>query len=464
MVIKLRRTKIIATLGPASDSYEIIKGLVREGADGFRLNFSHGTHEEKAHKIEIVRRIEEEIGKFIPIIADLQGPSIRLGQFKGFNLRVGEKVKLVYKNETDKEGEIPIFSERFFKIVELGDTVFIDDGRISLKVTDVKEEYVECEVEIGGSIRSRVTVHIQGKEFDLPALTEKDRKDLEFILEKDIDIVFQSFVRNKKDILELRKIIEKYGREDIRIYAKIETRSGMENIDEILEVSDGILIARGDLGMYFPLEEIPILEASLARKALEHGKPVILATQLLESMIKNPIPTRAEVVDIFNGVYHCVDAMMLSGETAIGSNPILAVRWLRKVIERAEKKIEPIKINGINETAYDKFAKGIVYLAESLDAKILAYTKKGSTARRLARYRPKVVTYVATEDKRVARQISILWGITPIQFAIDLGKSPISTLLEEYRMRGLVSKGDIAVVTIGLREGATDLAHVEIIQ
>lgn len=460
----LRKTKIIATLGPASSTYQTIKALALEGADAFRLNFSHGDYSEKASKIEIIRRVEKDLGKLIPIIADLQGPSVRLGKIKPQELTTGKEVKLVYKDESSSEGEISVPLDIFFRILEPGDTVLIDDGRISLIVMDVKESEAKCKVEIGGDVRPRVTIHIHGKEFNLPALTSKDIEDLKFILNQDIDIIFQSFVRNKEDINALRKIIREEGKEDIKIYAKIETKSGMKNIEGILDAADGILIARGDLGMFYPLEEIPLLESELARKALQHGKPVILATQILESMINNPVPTRAEIVDIFNGVSNYVDGMMLSGETAIGKNPILAVRWLRKAIERAEKEIIPEKIKGLNETIYDKFAKGTVLLAESLNATILAYTKKGTTARRLSRYRPTVPTYVATDSEIIARQINMLWGLIPVKMSIDLNKDPINELKRKYIERAIVSKGNIAVITIGLRERATDLAQVDIIQ
>jgi len=459
----MRKTKIIVTLGPASSTYQIIKALALEGVDAFRLNFSHGDHSEKASKISIIRKVEEDLKRFIPIIADLQGPSIRLGEFKPRELITGKEVKLVYGDKSSNEDEISIPLDIFFKVLEAGDTVLIDDGRISLIAIDVKESEARCKVEIGGNVRPKVTVHIHGKEFNLPALTNKDIEDLEFILNQDIDIIFQSFVRSKEDIYALRKIIKDKGKEDIKIYAKIETKSGMKNIDGILEAADGILIARGDLGMFYPLEEIPLLESNLARKALQYGKPVILATQILESMINNPVPTRAEIVDIFNGISNYVDGMMLSGETAIGNNPILAVRWLRKVIERAEKDVIPEKIKGLNETIYDKFAKGIVLLAESLNAKILAYTKKGTTARRLSRYRPTVPTYVATDSEIIARQINMLWGLIPVKISIDLEKDPVNELKRKYIDNGIVGKGDIAVITIGLRDRATDLAQVDII-
>jgi len=459
----VRKTKIIATLGPATNNYEIIKRLVLEGTNGFRLNFSHGSHEEKADLIEKIRKIEEEEHIFIPIIADLQGPTIRLGEFQSFKVNEGDTLRLIKAVSTDKKGYIPIPLEEFFKIITLNDVVLLDDGRVILKVFRISEDEVLCNVLQGGEVRRNTTVAIQGKEFSLPPLSEKDLNDLEFALNHDVDIIFQSFVRDKSDIIELRRRIREFGKDSIRIYAKIETRSGVQNIDRILDEADGILIARGDLGTYFPLEEIPSLEALLARKALEYGKPVVLATQLLETMIYNPMPTRAEVVDIYNGVLHGIDALMLSGETAIGQYPILAIRWLRRVIERAEKEVKAARINGINETAYEKFAKGIIHLAESLNAKILAYTKKGATALRLARYRPNVPVYVATERKIVARQLNILWGIKPIIAIIDLSKDPIKQLINAYKEKNIIKKGDIAVITVGLREGTTDLAHVEIV-
>lgn len=459
----MRKTKIIATLGPASSDYSIITKMVYAGANAFRLNFSHGTHEQKKDLIDKIRKAEKELTIFLPVIADLQGPSVRIGVMKSTEVVENQEIKLIHAKETDEQNVIPVPEKKFFDVIERNDIVYVDDGRVRLKAIETKEHEAICRVEIGGNVRSRVTIHIRGKEFDLPSLTEKDLIDLEFALKNKVDIIFQSFVRNKNDILELKRKIQAFGSDYIRVYAKIETRSAIQNIDEIIDVVDGILIARGDLGMYFSLEEIPLLESFLAKKALEHGKPVILATQILESMIHNPVPTRAEIVDIYNGVIHSVDAMMLSGETAIGKNPVLAVEWLRKTIERAEKEVVPKRYEGRKETIYENFAKGIVYLAESLDAKILAYTKKGATAMRLARYRPRVETYVASEKDIVCRQISLLWGIHPVLMSIDLNKDPIKQLIQGFKSRGVIREGEIEVITVGLREGTTDLAHVEIV-
>ena len=302
----------------------------------------------------------------------------------------------------------------------------------------------------------------RGKELYTSAITEKDLKDIEFCINNDVEYIALSYVKSADDVKALREILKRKNREDIKIIAKIETKSAIRNLDSIIEKSDIILIARGDLGMHFPLEEIPKLQKEIIAKSLSRGKPVIVATQLLESLVTSPTPTRSEIVDIMTAVCDGVDALLLTNETAIGRYPIEAVRWLRRVIEKYEEK-SCIKVPGINETIYDKFAKGITLLAESMNAKIVAYTRRGNTARRLSRYRPSTPLIVIASSDKIARQISLLWGVKAYPKRINDTKNIWNIMSEFLKQKGEIAYGDIVIMTIGLREGTTDLVRIEII-
>ncbi len=461
----MRRTKIMVTLGPSSMQENVIYSLVKSGTDVFRLNFSHGTLEEKDLMIRMIRKIEESSGKLLPILADLRGPSLRLGTVKKFFVKRGEEVviRLSGKGLSSRK-EVPIPYSEVFEVLEEGDIVLIDDGKVRVKIEKILDDRIRGKVLSEGEIRSHVTFAVQGKDPPLPTLTEKDLKDIKFAIERGVEFFALSFVRSAKDVRDLRRILGEYNAYDAKIISKIETKSAIDNLDKIINTSDGIMIARGDLGMHFPLEEVPHLQEKIARRCLEMGKPSILATQILESMVERPMPTRAEVADVYAAVKQGVSALMLSSETAIGKYPVEAVKWLDTILRYAESKIPPPKVDGINETIYDKFAKGIVLLAESINAKIIAYTKKGATAYRISRYRPRTETYIATADKRVARQINLLWGLIPMYTPDIELEAAIVKVFEDLRRKGILRKGDIAILTVGMREGATDLARIEIIE
>ncbi len=454
------RAKIIATIGPSSMSLDVITKLVREGVDAFRFNFSHGTYEERDEAISHIRYVEEKFGREIPLIADLAGPTIRLGDVEEFILRKGERIYIINSFKGDAKSKlIPLPNKRAYNQIEEGDELLLDDGKIALLVEEVLAEKIKCLVLNDGVIKSKRTFAIKGKEILGPALTSKDIKDVKYAVSKGFDFVALSFVRSSGDIERLRKLLNEFGGENIKIIAKIETKSAVERIDEIVKEADAVLVARGDLGMYFKLVEIPKIQSLIINRALAYGKPSIVATQLLESMVNNPIPTRSEVVDIMTVVEQGADALMLSNETAVGKYPIEAVRWLRKIIEAASPFEK--KINGINETIYDKFAKGIVLLAESLGAKIVAFTRSGATAIRLSRYRPKVPVYIVTNNRRVARQLKILRAINPCYLrdsSPDNFWEKASEVLEE---RGELTSGDIVIVIRGMRKAATDFVRIE---
>ena len=459
----MRRTKIIVTIGPATHNYEIIKTMISEGADAIRLNFSHGAHEEKKEIIKMVRDIEEELNKPIPIIGDLQGPVVRLGSFKPIELKKRMRCKLVKGDESDSSKyEFAVPSKEIFSVVEVGDLILVAGGLMKLTVEEVESDQITCITLIDGTMEPHKTLIVKGKEIPLHPITEKDNIDMKFCIDNDVDYLMLSFIRRREHVVLFKDILRRFNAR-IRVIPKIETRSAVDNLEGILEVSDGILVARGDLGMYFPLEEIPNIQTLIVEKCLRSGVPVMVATQLLESMIDNPLPTRSEVVDVMTAVKCGVDGLLLSGETAIGKYPIEAVKWLRRIIESAEKTAS-YSVEMKAENIYDRFARGAGLLAESLGAKILAFTRSGSTALRLSRNRLRIPIYVVTNTIKMARFISILWGIRSFYVESKDMEECIKIAMERLKSTGELSYGDIVVCIRGLRRGATDAVNIEIIQ
>jgi pyruvate kinase len=448
-----RRARVLATLGPASDDPGVIEAMTAAGADGFRLNFSHGTHEEKAAEIAAVRSLEGRLGRFLPLIGDLQGPTVRLGDFQPVQVSRGSRVVL------SKDGEgVPVPSDEFFRLAEVGDVVTFEGGRIPARVVEKSGSRAVVEIMVEGVLAPRKTVAIRGKEYDLPSLTDKDEADLRFIAEHGLEYVALSFVRTRDDVRRLREALSELG-SDAWIVAKIETIPGVENAEGIAEEADAVLVARGDLGAKFPLEEMPFVQSRILEAARSRGKPSIVATQLLDSMMENPVPTRSEVVDIFTAVRGGADAVLLTGETAAGRHPVESVDWASRIVARAEEGYSPGRSSpGRDSTIYDSFALGVVELAESIGARIIAYSHGGHTAMRLARYRPSVDVYVFTPNEGVARRVSMLWGIRPAGIAADLD---LEGLAAEARRRGIAGEGDRLVLVRGMRSGATDLLRVE---
>ncbi len=463
--LTFRRTKILITLGPSTEDKKIMRELIENGADGLRLNYSHGSIEYFSEIIDKISEVEEELGVNIPIMGDLQGPTVRLGETEKVKLTEGKEVEIVFAERSEKPGKvIPVPEETVIEVMEPGDIFFIDDGKVLIKIKEKRGNRVIGVVGRGGEIRSHVTVSVKGKEPDLPILSKRDIEFIDLTVRRKLSYIALSFVRSEKDVIDLKKTLRQKGGGAIEIVSKVETMSAIENLDSIIKASDWILIARGDLGMHYNLEEIPILQRIISEKCLKFGRPSILATQILESMIWNPIPTRSEVSDIHVGVMEGVSAMMLSGETAIGRYPKEAVMWLRKTIEEAEKNYSPPRITGYEETIYDKFALGTVLLAEKMSAKILAYTKEGQTAKRLSRYRPRSPIYVFTTNKNVARKIKLLWGIKPIIVHTDNIEEAIEEGKAILISRKILKKGDVLIKTSGLRRLATDRLEVEILE
>ncbi len=457
------RVKIIATLGPASATLDIVSGMAREGVTGFRINFSHGDQDKWANLVKLVREAEKKTRKHLALIGDLQGPSVRLGVVEEpFTVKRGDIVEIVLAEKAGKgERILPLPVEKFFETVEEGDRLLMDDGRLVLAVEEVYADRVLARVLTEGKISSHKAIVIRGKEVELPAITSKDFRDIEFAVKQDFDYIALSYVRSGDDIRALRSILEDYGRPDIGVIAKIETVSGVRHLKSIINESDVILVARGDLGMQFPLEDIPWLQRTIINESLKRGKPVIVATQILGSMTESPTPSRAEIVDVVTAMIEGADAIMLTGETAVGKYPLETVKWLKKIIEKYSEKISYPRPKPLDERdVKERFAYSVVILSEELRAKLAVFSKHGNTALRIAKYRPNIPFYVTSSNDKVLRKLSIIWGIKPIKVEAE---DYMNGLKETYRVlleRNEVCYGDIIVLTYGMIEEEEHLIKI----
>ncbi len=454
------RTKIIATLGPSSSSPEIISKMVDEGVSAFRINFSHGEKDDWRRLAELVREIEEEKNVHLALIGDLSGPSIRLGSLREpLKLRRGERAYLIESEESEAPSTIPVPDGRILQQLGEGHILLMDDGRAAFRVEEVKGDKIVLKALTDATVSSRKTVVIQGKDLDLPAVTERDVEAVKLAAEESFDYVGLSYVRGSSDIMMLRGMLVSLGAGNTGIIAKIETPTALRKLPEIIEASDIVLVARGDLGMHFPLQEVPRLQERIVSESLRRGKPVIVATQILGSMIENPVPTRSEVVDVVTAIREGVDALMLTGETAVGRYPLETVKWLKRILETYEPSIHPPKTE-LPETSEigDRFAYGITSLAESLNAVIAVYTKSGRTALRMARFRPQTPIYVASPSIEVLRKLSIIWGMNPILVGSRDYNQGLDELQEKIMSR--INEGKIIVLTYGLREEPLHLVRV----
>ncbi|MCL4540075.1 MAG: pyruvate kinase [Bacteroidetes bacterium] len=465
-----RKTKIICTLGPSSDSAERIRELVDAGADVFRLNFSHGTHEEHARHIDIIRRLEVETQQRFAIIQDLQGPKIRVGKLDNvIELKNGETVTLAVGDSSHSAGVIPVTYEGLVKDVVPGDRILMDDGLLELKAKAVSVASVECVVVNGGPLGSHKGINLPGVNVSIPSLTEKDKDDLRFGIENSVDFIALSFVRHAADVLELRALLERLGGGQ-GIIAKIEKPEAVDEIDSIIDASDAIMVARGDLGVEVPIEKVPILQKIIIRKCNEYGKPVITATQMLDSMIREPRPTRAEATDVANAVFDGTDAVMLSGETSAGNFPVEAVRTMVSIVKMAESQLSLIerKLNykAVRDDFTDAIAEVACSLANFVDAAfIIPITNTGTTARALSKYRPQVPIFALTESVDVVRKLLLIWGVVPVEVSsladTDAMLAQVSSILKS---KSLASPGDTYVLTAGtplLARGTTNTLRIE---
>ena len=455
------RTKIVCTLGPASQSEEVIREMIRAGMDVARINFSHGDRETHVRNIALVRRLAEEEGKVVAVMQDLQGPKVRVGEFeKGAAiLKAGQTFTLTTRQVLGNEKEVTALYPRLPQEVQPGDRILLDDGLLDLEVVETTDTDVRCRVVTGGTLRSRKGITLPHSTLSLPSLTEKDKEDLAVGVENEVDYVALSFVRRAADILELKQLLAEHGT-DIPIIAKIEKHEGVTNFDEILDVSDGIMVARGDLGVETPAEMVPIYQKMIIKKCNQVGKPVITATQMLDSMIHHPRPTRAEASDVANAILDGTDALMLSGETAVGKYPVEAVRTMAKIALTTERNLAwgewahgPISEGSFTPT--EAISQATCEIAAELSAKaIITSTMSGYTARMVARHRPATPIIAVTPNPRTYRRLALVWGVYPLMVQEFTNTDEMmATAVQAALERGLVEQGDIVVITAGVPMG-----------
>ncbi len=454
----VHRTKIVATVGPACDTYEKLLELVRAGVNVFRLNFSHGTHEDKTKIIEFIRRINSTEPYNIAILGDLQGPKLRIGEIEGNSLLVSEGDILTFTNEklVGTLEKIYVSYPNLAGDVKLGNIIMIDDGKIEVKVVDItKEGDVKVQVILGGILSSKKGINLPDTKISLPALTEKDLIDLEFIIEQQLEWVALSFVRSVKDIVIIKsKLAEK--RSKTKVIAKIEKPEALTNLREIILESDGIMIARGDLGVELPVEQVPLIQKQIIRKCLHRAKPVIVATQMMESMMERSKPNRSESTDVANAVIEGADAVMLSGETATGIHPVLVVQTMKKIIMEVEKneyrfnREEDLKPLPHSPTFLsDAVCYNACKLAEDTNADaLIGMTQSGYTAFMLSSYRPKALLYIYTKERALVNQLSLSWGVRAFYYAEEESIDDIvSDQINILKERGFLNPGNVVVNT-----------------
>lgn len=412
-------TKIVATVGPASSDYEVLEGLVKAGTDVFRLNFSHGTHEDKLDIIQKVKKINSKYRTHIGILADLQGPKIRIGKMKdgGIELKKGDIITLTDQECIGTKDQIYMSYNGFPRDVEKGDKVLIDDGNLIFEVVSTdKKAKVELKTIYGGALKSNKGVNLPDTNISLPCLTKKDLEDLKFILTQDINWIALSFVRQHQDVKELRRLV-KNANHPAKIISKIEKPGAVENIDKIIKESDGIMVARGDLGVEVPMERLPMIQKEIINKCIQKSKPVIVATQMMESMIKNPSPTRAEITDVANAVLDGTDAVMLSAETAMGDHPIKVIESMCKIIGEAEQHYQWQGKRPKPDKKSKTFASDVVCFnasktAEELRAKaIIGLTVSGYTAFKVSSFRPNCRIYIFSKLESILCTLNLVWGV-----------------------------------------------------
>ena len=469
----MRMTKVICTLGPAVDDEKILEQLVIEGMDVARLNFSHGTHEDHTVRVNRLKEVRKKLGINIPLLLDTKGPEIRLGKFENNEviLEEGNEFVLVNEDISGNAEKASISHKELYNDVKIGTVILINDGLVALSVTKVQGKDICCKVLNGGAISNNKGVNIPETDTHLPAITKQDIEDIKFGIEQGFDFIACSFVRKASNVNEVRDILKKFGGQELKIIAKIENREGVSNFDEILNVSDGIMVARGDLGVEIPVEEVPIVQKMIIEKCYKAGKPVITATQMLDSMIKNPRPTRAESNDVANAVYDGTSAIMLSGESAAGKYPIESVKTMVKIAKKAEEAIDyGKKLSTMQFDLMGSITNAISYATcttalQLKAAAIISITRSGETARMISRFRPTCPIVATTDNPRAQRQLFLSWGVIPV--LVDEA-SNIDEMFETGVKKAMELKvakqGDIVVITAGGPvgvKGTTNLLKVQ---
>lgn len=473
----LRKTKIVCTIGPASESVEKLTQLIESGMNVARLNFSHGDFEEHGQRIQNIREASKLTGKTVAILLDTKGPEIRTNNMVNgaIELTSGENITL---SMTEVEGTTEKFSITYPGLIDdvhVGSKILLDDGLIGLEVLNIDKAQNEIQTKIlnSGTLKNKKGVNVPGVSVKLPGITEKDTKDIIFGIEQGVDFIAASFVRRASDVMEIRQLLEEKQATHIHIIPKIENQEGVDNIDEILEISDGLMVARGDLGVEIPAEEVPLVQKMLIKKCNVHGKPVITATQMLDSMQRNPRPTRAEASDVANAIFDGTDAIMLSGETAAGIYPVEAVQTMHNIASRAEqaldhKEILSARSKNTEHNLTDAIGQSVAHTALNLDVNaIVTPTESGHTARMISKYRTKAPIVAVTYNEQVCRRLALVWGVYP-----KLGRICSSTdemldsAVEESVNSGHVKHGDLVVITAGVpvgEAGTTNLMKIHVV-
>lgn len=465
----MRKTKIICTLGPSTKKDDVLRKLMLNGMNTARINFSHGTRESHLETINEVKKLREELNLPIAILLDTSGPEIRLGDFLNgkAKLESGNLFTLTSRDVEGTEKEASITYKNLPKDVEKGTIILIDDGLIKMEAEEVTDTDIVCRVLNGGTVSNHKGINVPNVNISMPYISEKDRLDIIFGIDNDLDYIAASFVRNADDVLQIRKIFEEKGCNNIKIISKIENRQGVDNIDEILEVSDGIMIARGDMGVEIPLQEVPVIQKKIIKKVYNADKIVITATQMLDSMMKNPRPTRAEATDVANAIYDGTSAIMLSGETAAGNYPVEALQTMIDITECAEADIDYkkrfkvlVKMETPNVT--DAISHATCMTAMDINAAaIITITKEGGTARMISRYRPYSPIIGCTPLKKTFYQMGLSWGVNPVMINEETDTEELFTnSIKATQQRGYIKKDEIAVITAGVPLGVSGTTNI----
>lgn len=465
----MRKTKIVCTIGPASESIDKLVALIEAGMNVARLNFSHGDFAEHGARIENIREAEKRTGQKVAILLDTKGPEIRTQTLEGgvAELKVGETLIISMTEVVGNAEKISITYSGLIDDVHPGSKILLDDGLIGLVVVEIRDQEIVTKILNSGTLKNKKGVNVPNVSVNLPGITEKDAADIKFGIEQGVDFIAASFVRRATDVLEIRELLERHNGTDIHIIPKIENQEGVDNINEILEVSDGLMVARGDLGVEIPAEEVPLVQKQLIKKCNYAAKPVITATQMLDSMQRNPRPTRAEASDVANAIFDGTDAIMLSGETAAGDYPVESVQTMNNIARRTEEALNyeamlRKKTKEANITITSAIGQSVAHTASNLSAAaILSATESGYTARMVSKYRPKSPIVAVTSNERVIRRLNLVWGVQPV-----LGQEAASTdemlesTVESAVASGMVAQGDLVVITAGVPVGETGTTNI----
>lgn len=474
---EMRKTKIICTMGPSTDDDKVLEQLIKRGMDVARCNFSHGTHKEHKRRIDRIKRIRTECDKPIAILLDTKGPEIRTGDFEDGTITVvtGQTFTFVQdKSILGNNEKVSITFPDLYKDIKVGTVILIDDGLIKMEVEKIDGTDIICRVKNDGKISNHKGVNVPDVHINMPYMSNQDKEDILFGIEQDVDYIAASFTRSAEDVKELRHFLDENGGEDINIIAKIENSEGIINVDAIIEAADAVMVARGDMGVELPEEEVPIIQKMIVKKVYEAGKQVIIATQMLESMINNPRPTRAETTDVANAIYDGTSAIMLSGETAAGKYPIDAVATMAKIAERTEMDINyRQRFYNNNKKRRSDITEAVCHAtcmtAYELEAKsILTVTKSGRSAKMISKYRPDCMITAGSTEEKVVRQLNMSWGVSPVlikekEDVLDL----FDYAVEVAKEKRLVDAGDIVVITSGVpigKSGTTNMIKVHTVE